>query len=227
MALPVVAQVATARILQKLHRQGKLSDAEWERRRREAMHFFLPANLRPHLDQEWLDKGGSSEVFLSVNLFYCTLPFMPTCDDSSSPDVPREQMSSYMHHPLFLEMVEASLQPSVSKRRLIASLWDGRASGEPPQSEILPTVFGDDTTFTVGVSSGGNYDVLQPSHYPLPPSGEEATCSAAEATSAAMHPLLRITSWETHLHVRPAYFYLVHEWFEEVEHVLVWYLGHE
>ncbi|TFY57196.1 hypothetical protein EVJ58_g7178 [Rhodofomes roseus] len=273
MALPVVAQVATARILQKEYRAGRMSDVEWERRRREPMHFFLPANLRPYLEQEWLDQGGSSEVFLSVNLFYCTLPFMPTCADASSPDNPgselilsdkrfllrcrliKKQMASYMQHPLFLEIVEASLQQSVSKRRRIACHWKTDASEQTHPDEILPAVFGEDTTYTVGVSSGGNYDLIQPSDYPLPSDGEEETACTTETSSVAhdrqTKSLLRVMSWETHLHVRPAYFYLgaittqgcisfllswdgnvfdnslVHDWFREVEHVLVWYLARQ
>ena len=68
-------------------------------------------------------------------------------------------------------------------------------------------------------------------------------------TTALEDRLLRISSWETHLHVRPAYFYLgaittqgrlsfllswdgnvfdqslIRDWFKEVEHVLEWYLA--
>ena len=173
MALPVIAQLATSRILHKQYSEGRMTHEEWEHRKREPMHFFLPVSLRPYLNQEWVERGGLAEVFLSVNLFYCTLPFMPTAPEGAYDATGRkillsdgrfllrcnlikQQMASYMQHPLFLEIVEASLQQSVAKRRLIASQGCRRASTPTGEGEILPSVFGEDTTYTVGVSSGGN-----------------------------------------------------------------------
>ena len=281
MALPVITQLATARILQKQHGEGRISDAEWERRKREPMHFFLPVSLRPYLNQEWVEKGGLAEVFLSVNLFFCTLPFIPTVPEYGPKDGKallsdgrfllrcnhiKRQMSSYMQHPLFLEIVEAGLQQSVAKRRLIAYQGYGQAPAPTREGELVPSVFGEDTTYMIGVSSGGNvrvavcsivckltyahlqYDLLQPSDYPSSSSDGETrdhSPKAGEHREARLH----IASWETHLHVRPAYLYLgalttqnrlsfllswdgnvydqdlVHEWFKEVENVLMWYLA--
>lgn len=176
MALPIVAQLATARILHQQHREGRMADEEWEHRKREPMHFFLPVSLRPYLNQEGVERGGSAEVFLCVNIFYCTLPFMPTapeyaCDALSKTllseerfllrcNIIKQQMASYMQHPLFLEIVEAGLRQSVAKRKYIASQGCGQASAPAEGDEILPFVFGEDTIYTVGVSSGGNVRIM-------------------------------------------------------------------
>lgn len=84
--------------------------------------------------------------------------------------------------------------------------------------------------------------------YPLPSDGRETSDPSEKATERD-NSQLHIASWETHLHVRPAYFYLgvlttqgrlsfllswdgnvfnddlVHDWFREVEDILIWYLA--
>ena len=86
--------------------------------------------------------------------------------------------------------------------------------------------------------------------YPLSSHGGE-TSGPSENEIERGGPQLHIASWETHLHVRPAYFYLgalttqgrlsfllswdgnvydrdlVHDWFREVEDTLIWYLAHK
>ncbi|PCH33759.1 hypothetical protein WOLCODRAFT_129955 [Wolfiporia cocos MD-104 SS10] len=288
-ALPVITQLATARTLHRHYLRGRIPQDEWEHRKREPMHFFLPVNLRPYLNEDWRNRDGASEVFLSVNIFYCTLPFMPACTMPTDPSGPiaesaapallssmsqerfllrcgmiKKQMSDYMKHPLFPEIVEAGVHSSVAKRKLTASRWKDALGGRHVEDgEFSSSVFGDDVTYTVGVSSGGNCDLVQPYQYPLPrrqcytqmyPALNQQVSQGQNdqspvLTTANQDALLRISSWETHLHVRPAYFYLgavttrgqlqlllswdgnvydddvVSEWFTDVLDAVMQYLG--
>ncbi|KZT05977.1 uncharacterized protein LAESUDRAFT_654616 [Laetiporus sulphureus 93-53] len=278
-ALPVLAQLAAARTLHIQHVLGKISDADWEQRRREPMHFFLPVNLRPYLDGDWRERGGFAQVFLSVNLFYCSLPFLPSQASAgggsrisaTSPsfstllsrehfllrcDIVKKQMASYIAHPLFLEIVEAATKSSVARRKMIYEHWQAAIQGRKLTGEDVPvSVFADDLTYSLGLSSGGNYDSVQPSNYPLAPDHplssqtiQTSKSSTPDSQQIRQYETLHITSWETHLHVRPAYFYLgavttkkqltlllswdanVYEhafaerWLKGVEEALLWYL---
>jgi hypothetical protein len=40
------------------------------------MYNFGPINLRPHLEENRLAKGGGGEVFVATSIFFYQLPFM-------------------------------------------------------------------------------------------------------------------------------------------------------
>ena len=109
-------------------RDGKLSVAEFEHRRRQPMHQSGPINLRPYSSKEWYNAGGSSAVCLEIGQFAQVLPFMPSVplervtDALGEISIPsfldllpksrffyrchllKQQAQELSHHPLFLEL---------------------------------------------------------------------------------------------------------------------------
>ncbi|KAF9240389.1 hypothetical protein BU15DRAFT_61409 [Melanogaster broomeanus] len=71
----VLSQVALSRLLCRRYLRGEISEEEWQYRKREPMFFTGPLNLRPYQDQDWLEKGGLSEVGLNVSALRYILPF--------------------------------------------------------------------------------------------------------------------------------------------------------
>lgn len=76
-AYAVLAQIAITRILCRRYIEGRISQEEWDMRRRQPMHTGGPLNLRPYLDKEWLAKGGHATVGCAIGFFWYTLPYMP------------------------------------------------------------------------------------------------------------------------------------------------------
>ena len=75
-ALLALTQVAMTRILYRRFLRGDISASEWEYRQRQPMHVGGPLNLRPHLERDWVTKGGAGEVFIAISFFFYQLPFM-------------------------------------------------------------------------------------------------------------------------------------------------------
>lgn len=76
-AYPIIAQVATARLLLKRYLQGEIDEAEWEFRKKEPMYSAGPINLRTFLDQEWLDAGGKDHACLAIGFYFYSISFLP------------------------------------------------------------------------------------------------------------------------------------------------------
>jgi hypothetical protein len=74
---PVLGQVALTRVLCRRYIHGDMNQNEWEYRRREPMSTGGIINLRPFLNQEWFERGGSTNISLALSFFSHTLPFMP------------------------------------------------------------------------------------------------------------------------------------------------------
>lgn len=99
-ALPVLSQVAFARVLHRMHRKGQLSDEELQHRRTQPMHFISPLNYRPFLDKAWNKAGGAMDICIAIGWYNYTLPFMPssgTVDETNAPP-----LSSLLSLPRFL-----------------------------------------------------------------------------------------------------------------------------
>jgi hypothetical protein len=73
----VLGQVALTRVICRRYIRGDIDKDEWGYRRREPMFTGSPHNLRPFLNQQWFEQGGSSNVSVSISFFFHTLPFMP------------------------------------------------------------------------------------------------------------------------------------------------------
>ncbi|KAG6819135.1 hypothetical protein H0H93_015028 [Arthromyces matolae] len=67
--LPVLGQVALARILCRTYLRGEMSIEEWNFRRRQPTYTGGPINLRPFLDNEWYEKGGSTNIHITFSTF--------------------------------------------------------------------------------------------------------------------------------------------------------------
>ena len=142
--LPVLEQVALARLLCRRYIQGDINAEEWEFRKREPMMSSGPLNLRPSLDRQWHDAGGASNVCVAVSFFFYRLPFMPlgaarlitpgdklpTYDDLLSPgrfvlrsQFLKKQAAQLMKHPLFHEIASARLPMREQSAREMALTW--------------------------------------------------------------------------------------------------------
>ena len=149
-ALPVLSQVALTRVLYLRHLLGMINEVEWEKRRREPMHVCGPLNLRPFLNRDWFERGGASEVCLSIGFFFYTLPFMPCgLDSKNCSEVPpyskllsfkrfflrsniiKTQADGYLNHPLFLAINAARTQPRVQRNKITYQKWERLKALEP------------------------------------------------------------------------------------------------
>ena len=164
-AIGVISQLAHTRILHRRFLRGDLPPAEWERRRREPMHFGGPINLRPHMDAAWQRAGGATEVALHIDFYECTLPPMPSPfgvradagvsrDASGAPPFGalmsparffhrahafRRQLQRIARCPLIIDVAVAR-QPFYEHRKLrIYEHWAAERRGEPlPEIKMEP-----------------------------------------------------------------------------------------
>jgi hypothetical protein len=148
---PVIGQIALTRVLLRQYLCGKISDDEWEFRKREPMSHAGPWNLRPFLDKDWVEAGGLANVCLSIGFIAFSLPYMPLGSASTmrpGMSLPsygellslrrfilrskaiRDQSVCYMKHPLFLELAAFSLPGQVARLAGVAQQW--RKSKGPP-----------------------------------------------------------------------------------------------
>jgi hypothetical protein len=153
-AYPIIAQVATARLLLKLYLEGKIDEDEWDFRKKEPMYTYGPVNVRPLLDPEWLAAGGIDNVCLAVGFFDYSLSFLPLGEAAELkpgmglPEVgdllPRKrffyraklvqkQANSLLGSPLFLEIGDSSMsqQRGVESARDRALQWKASMTGGP------------------------------------------------------------------------------------------------
>ena len=183
--IPVISQLAITRMLHRRYLRGDLSADEWERRRRQPMHFGGPINLRPYMDPEWQSKGGATEVALAIDYYECTLPFMPTPfgsrrdegvrrDHLGAPPFAalmsparffyrgwlcRQQLRMIMANPLAMDIAAARQPTYVHRKRVMATHWLAEKKGEPLPDLPVPVQARDaapaDCVFANGLSSVG------------------------------------------------------------------------
>lgn len=159
-ALPVIAQVALARLLCRRYLRGEIGEEEWNYRRREPMLTGGPLNLRPFLDQNWYKNGGASNVCVSIGFFFYTLPFMPLGEASQLPvgsNLPRvgafltperfflrcnmilKQSRRLMKNPVFLEISGSRAAGRVERVRNGALRWqEAQNKGGPLLGQDIP-----------------------------------------------------------------------------------------
>lgn len=159
-ALPVLSEIAFARVLHRLHRRGQISDEEWEQRRRQPMHFSGPINYRPYLDRDWLRTGGWNEVCIAISYYSFVLPFMPTSsavDDSGAPPfaallsparflirarIAVKEAKYQLAHPLIDEFHLLLMPKRYRQRRATAMAYRARQAGKPlPEDAPRPGSF--------------------------------------------------------------------------------------
>ncbi|KAF7323046.1 hypothetical protein HMN09_00084500 [Mycena chlorophos] len=211
-ALPVLAQVALARMLCRRYLRGEIGAEEWEFRRIQPSHTAGPINLRTFLDREWFDAGGAANVSVYIGYFYFSAPFTPLPRLQAGDPVPKptelmtrerfvlrcNQMkanaSKYLKHPLFFEIGQARLANKIPNQRRVAEML---ASNEPfldPSTLNLSPMeqAQHGPVFTHGWSTFGNTDANLPRAYP----------------ANAENPTLRLITGDTKLHCRPGELYL-------------------
>ncbi|KDQ60978.1 hypothetical protein JAAARDRAFT_569112 [Jaapia argillacea MUCL 33604] len=195
-AFLVATQVALSRLLHRRYFRGDMSKAEWEYRKRQPTHLRCPMSLRPHLNKQWQDKGGSNGISLTSNALDVSLPFIPSCDaieashlvDGAPPfhsllssarffwrcNLIKEQTSRILRHPLHLESAARIFPLRIDACRASALSWEEtQNSGRrlPGDDVLCPLANPVDTVVMAhGGSSIGNLDAVLPRTYPLPAS---------------------------------------------------------
>jgi hypothetical protein len=148
--LPILGQIAMARVLCKQYLQGSMSEDEWKFRKTEPMINIGPLNLRPFVDPQWFNDGGATNASLAIGFYFCQLPFIPLGSAANlSPGSPlpscfdmfskarfihrcrmmKRNIMGFMQHPLFLEMNESWLPNRIHRLRNMALTM--RAGGTP------------------------------------------------------------------------------------------------
>lgn len=178
-AFPVIAQLALSRSLHRRYLRGEIPEEEWQYRLRQPTHTGGPLNLRPFLKKEWVAAGGEHELNIHINFFFITLPRMaqsslgaesdfsgaPSFSSLLSPqrfflrcELVKRQMSQYMKHPLFYEVISQRGPIYAERKRNIALLWRRRQAGEPISPEEIAATTGVDGGLVLahGGSSRGN-----------------------------------------------------------------------
>jgi hypothetical protein len=139
---PVIGQVALTRFLARQYTAGKIPQEDWDFRLRERMYTAGPINLRPYLDETWLENGGKENVCLSIAFGFYALPRMPVSPDlrpeDPAPgygqlltqsqffnrcDMVKKQVKEYMKHPLFVEMSATSMPGRVPRTKGVVNRW--------------------------------------------------------------------------------------------------------
>jgi len=140
-AYAVLGQVALSRVLLRRYLRGEFSEEEWEFRKREPMLAAGPLNLRPFLDKDWNEAGGSTHLCASLAFYIYHLPFLPLGAASQlrpGMAVPNfdallskkrlvlrskmiiKQSNNFVKHPLFLEITTTSSPRRVDRMREMA-----------------------------------------------------------------------------------------------------------
>jgi hypothetical protein len=148
-AYPIIAQVATARLLLKLYLQGKIDEDEWDFRKTEPMYSFDALNLRPFLE---LAAGEINHVSVAIGFSFYAMSFLPLGQAAELkpgmmlPEVGslltrdrffyrakliQNQAKARVGSPLFLEIGESvmSQQRVVESARQRALLWKAGLTG--------------------------------------------------------------------------------------------------
>jgi hypothetical protein len=171
----VLGQVALTRVICQRYIRGEIDKAEWEYRRREPMFSGSPHNLRPFLNQQWFEQGGSSNVSVSISFFFHTLPFMPLGNNSGlapgdvlpefqdllSParfwlrcNLAMQQTRSIRRHPLFPYC--SVLGRAVDARKETALYWEAQGDTQERLDGGILTAMEQGQTYGPVMSHGGS-----------------------------------------------------------------------
>jgi len=203
-SIHVLSQLAHAKLLHRKRAEGKISDDEWEFRKRQPMHFFGPINTRPYLPKEWQAKGGHVEAITLGSTYQCSLPIMPLRDDPSKPFMTRErfihrskfakkQMDAHLRHPLLKEFALAVEKRHLDERHKFSMLWQSmqdentqavllEEEAKTSEKGLTGMTLGAGSSFTVAnmVSSMTAIDNALPVAYPQ---------------NDAAHPIIRVLNF--------------------------------
>lgn len=152
-ALPVISQVAQARVLHHLWLRGQISDIDWENRKKQPMYFEGSVNLRAALYPSFFSEPRTAQSSVFVSSFVHVLPFMPTPKNHRSNDnlalpgnpsnfskwmsrerfisrsrLIKKQGSEILKHPLFLELSAIRNTRDTWRSKKIAMSWNGMES---------------------------------------------------------------------------------------------------
>jgi hypothetical protein len=157
-ALLALTQVAMTRVLYRRFIRGDISASEWGYRQKQPMYNVVPFNLRPHLEEDWLAKGGGGEVFVVTSAFFHQLPFMtlgttrdqdpatlrlvngaPPFADLLTFDrflhranLIKSQAQELLKHPFFEQIALSCHIGRTERSRMVALEWlQGRAEADP------------------------------------------------------------------------------------------------
>ncbi|KAG6917961.1 hypothetical protein DXG01_017145 [Tephrocybe rancida] len=228
-ALPVLAQVALARVLCRRYIHGGMSEEEWNYRRREPTLTGGPINLRPFLDRQWYQEGGSTNVSLVIGFFHYKLPFIPLGSAANlavGDDLPSFQqllsLPRFLHrsriigkqakhqfeHPLFTYIAGTRTTASIAKFKEVGQSWKEKQNS--PAAEI--PVVEQSPVFAHGGSSMGDT------------SGVKLHCRPAElylGASTVQQKLHLSVFWDKNVYDEN----LVTEWLNEVREAAYVFLG--
>lgn len=226
-ALPVLSQLAFARVLYRLRHAGQITDAEWDRRLRQPMHYTGPMNHRPYLEREWYTGGGAAEVCIAISFYTLVLPALPrpnspALDTTGAPplaalltparfraraQMARAQTKALLAHPLLHEL--HALRLPIRNARTYAAALAWRAGHKQAAPAPNPTPAADSQqagrfadlapcVFSNGGASLGDRDALMPECYPLAPPGGAPQWPVRLRLLSAAHDL-RCRSGELYL----------------------------
>lgn len=183
----VLSQIASSRVLHRRYLRGDISEEEWEWRKREPFNIYGPVNLRPYLDKGWFERGGATVITMAISHFFFKLPFMPAVPyarseqhlfplNNGSPPFSsllshgrfllrcnsiKQQSKQFLHHPLFLELVDAQLPGLVAQRKMERKLWEQFQNGQLQEAAVpIGAMEEDGAVFHNGGSSIGNVSAI-------------------------------------------------------------------
>ncbi|KAF9535273.1 hypothetical protein CPB83DRAFT_1399 [Crepidotus variabilis] len=186
----IVGQVAMAGVLVRRYLRGQMDEEEWQFRQREAMISGGPLNLRPYLDKDWLEAGGSQHVCVCLAFYFVFIAFLPlgqTRNLRPGMDEPplgallskdrfflraksaRRQSNWLVKHPLFKDIARSSGRNlKMMKERALQWQKANNVTSQPLSTVKLsaPEQAASSTVFTSIGSSLGNMDHLLPREYP-------------------------------------------------------------
>ena len=180
-AYPIIAQLATARLLLRRYLRGEIDEAEWEFRKKEPMYSAGPINLRTFLDQEWLDAGGMDHACLAIGFYFYSISFLPLGSAAKlqpgmalpavgdlltrgrffyRAKLVQKQGRAFMGNPLFLEVGNSAFSQRRRVERAKATALEWRERNGPPialsDRSLTPMEQAFGLVFCNGGSSMGN-----------------------------------------------------------------------
>ncbi|GJJ11420.1 hypothetical protein Clacol_005653 [Clathrus columnatus] len=174
-AFPVLLQLAHAKLTHRLYAERLLTQSEWENKMVEPTYFGGPFNLRPYLNPEWFQNGGSARCCIAVSLYFTTLPRMPISrlengEVHGNPSFcsllskQQRQSKQYFKHPLLVEFTQLLAHRVLQRSKILADRW--RALLQSGRNQLID-MYKPDLILANGCSTVGDLHALIPASYPL------------------------------------------------------------
>ncbi|KIJ68173.1 hypothetical protein HYDPIDRAFT_83607 [Hydnomerulius pinastri MD-312] len=226
-AFSILTHIAMSRVLHKLYLRGRISEEEWQYRRRQPTYITGPLDLRSSLNPVWYRNGGGGELVLSISFFYFTLCFMPTSpqgilhgteppsfSEMLSPErfrlrckLVQSQARHFHSHPLFLETTTGSHLAHFAHAKSAAnSDAQPRSSFDSDSGEEMGSY---DSRFSGAVFGYGITNVGVVS-FPTP-----STAPTHDEHGDATAPRLRVVDCQSYMHCQPGELYISSAVFQE------------